>query len=299
MEFLNKVFEQRDKPISDSSKKLYTRNLMKLNNDQAITNFNFLKEPKQILNMIKDYKPTTQRSYIIAICTVLKNSKHQNLYDMYFEILSNFNNQLKVRTDKTDKQMENWMTNDNINDISKDLKSKVVKRVRNKEDYNNLLNYVVLSLYTLHPPRRNVDYSLMKISNNMNDDKYNYLDMKKGQFVFNNYKTQGKYNTVVVPIEEDLKQVIELYLNNHPEKSKLKNKNYDVHFLKTFYNEPIEKSQEITRILNKIFGKNIGSSMLRTLYLSNKCSNVIEELKSDTKEMSTSLGTALNNYIKE
>ena len=74
MEFLNKVFEQRDKPISDSSKKLYTRNLMKLNNVQAITNFNFLKEPKQISNMIKDYKPTTQRSYIIAICTVLKNS---------------------------------------------------------------------------------------------------------------------------------------------------------------------------------------------------------------------------------
>ena len=72
-----------------------------------------------------------------------------------------------------------------------------------------------------------------------------------------------------------------------------------MHFLKTFYNEPIEKSQEITRILNKIFGKNIGSSMLRTLYLSNKYSNVIEELKSDTKEMSTSLGTALNNYIKE
>jgi len=163
---------------------------MKLNHDQPITNFNFLKEPKQISSMIKDYKPTTQRSYIIAICTVLKNSKHQNLYDMYFEILSNFNNQLKVRTDKTDKQMENWMTNDNINEISKNLKLKVVKRVRNKEDYNNLLNYLVLSLYTLHPPRRNVDYSLMKISNNMTDDKYNYLDLNKQQFVFNNYKTQ-------------------------------------------------------------------------------------------------------------
>jgi len=299
MEFLNKVFEQRDKPISDSFKKLYTRNLMKLNNDMPINNFNFLKEPKQILNMIKDYKPTTQRSYIIAICTVLKNSKHQNLYDMYFEILSNFNNQLKVRTEKSEKQMDNWLSNDNINKISEDLKLKVVKKVRNKEDYNNLLNYLVLSLYTLHPPRRNVDYSLMKISNNMNDDKYNYLDLKKGQFVFNNYKTQGKYNQVVVPIEEDLLKVIELYLNNHPEKSKLKNKNYDVHFLKSFYNEPIEKSQEITRILNKIFGKNIGSSMLRNMYLSNKYSNVIEELKDDVADMSTSLGTALNNYIKE
>ena len=74
MEFLNNEFEQRDKPISsDSSKKLYTRNLMKLNNDMPITNFNFLKEPKHIFNMIKDYKPTTQRSYIIAMCTVLKN----------------------------------------------------------------------------------------------------------------------------------------------------------------------------------------------------------------------------------
>jgi hypothetical protein len=299
MEFLNKVFEQRDKPISDSSKKLYTRNLMKLNNEQPITNFNFLKEPKQILNMIKDYKPTTQRSYIIAICTVLKNSKHQNLYDMYFEILSKFNNDLKVRTEKSEKQMNNWLSNDNINEISKDLKSKIVKRVRNKTDYNNSLNYVVLSLYTMHPPRRNVDYSLMKISNNMNDDKYNYIDLKKGQFVFNNYKTQGKYNQVVVPIEEDLMKVIELYLSNHPEKSKLKNKNYDVHFLKSFYNEPIEKSQEITRILNKIFGKNIGSSMLRNMYLSNKYSNVIEELKDDVADMSTSLGTALNNYIKE
>jgi len=299
MEFLNKVFEQRDKPISDSSKKLYTRNLMKLNNEQPITNFNFLKEPKQILNMIKDYKPTTQRSYIIAICTVLKNSKHQNLYDIYFEILSKFNNDLKVRTEKSEKQMNNWLSNDNINEISKDLKSKVVKRVRNKTDYNNLLNYVVLSLYTLHPPRRNVDYSLMKISNNMNDDKYNYLDLKKGQFVFNNYKTQGKYNQFVVPIEDDLMKVIELYLNNHPEKSKLKNKNYDVHFLKSFYNEPIEKSQEITRILNKIFGKNVGSSMLRNMYLSNKYGDMVDELKSDTKDMGTSVDVALSTYIKE
>ena len=72
-----------------------------------------------------------------------------------------------------------------------------------------------------------------------------------------------------------------------------------MHFLKTFYNEPIEKSQEITRILNKIFGKNIGSSMLRNIYLSNKYSNVIEKLKDDTASMGTSLEVALSTYIKE
>jgi hypothetical protein len=128
MEFLNSVFDKRDKPISDSSKKLYTRNLMKLNNDIPITNFIFFKEPKHIINTIKDYKPTTQRSYIIAICTVLKNSKHQDLYNMYFEILSNFNNQLKVRTEKSENQEKNWLSNDNIDKISNELKSKVKKK---------------------------------------------------------------------------------------------------------------------------------------------------------------------------
>jgi len=70
-------------------------------------------------------------------------------------------------------------------------------------------------------------------------------------------------------------------------------------FLKTLYNESIEKSQDITRILNKIFGKNIGSSMLRNMYLSNKYSNVIDELKDDTASMGTSLEVALSTYIKE
>ena len=72
----------------------------------------------------------------------------------------------------------------------------------------NLLNYMILSLYTIHAPRRNIDYSLMKISNNMSDDKFKYLDMDKQQFTFNNYKTQGTYNSVVVNIEDKLMQVI-------------------------------------------------------------------------------------------
>ena len=94
-------------------------------------------------------------------------------------------------------------------------------------------------------------------------------------------------------------KVISLYLSNHPEKSKLKNKTYNIHFFKTFYNEDIINSQEMTRILNKIFGKSVGSSMLRNLYLSNKYSGMVEDLKNDTKNMSTSLGVALSTYIKQ
>ena len=94
-------------------------------------------------------------------------------------------------------------------------------------------------------------------------------------------------------------QVISLYLSNHPEKSKLKNKTYNIHFLKTFYNEDIIKSQDITRLLNKIFCKSVGSSLLRNMYLSNKYSNIVEDLKNDVKDMGTSVDVALNNYIKK
>ena len=69
--------------------------------------------------------------------------------------------------------------------------------------------------------------------------------------------------------------------------------------MKTFYNEDIIKSQDITRLLNKVFGKSVGSSLLRDMYLSNKYSNIVEDLKNDVKNMGTSVDVALNNYIKK
>ena len=158
---------------------------------------------------------------------------------------------------------------------------------------------MVLSLYTLHKPRRNIDYTLMKISNDMSDNNFNYLDMNRQMFIFNNYKTKGKYDKVIVPIEDNLFEVIKLYVSNHPDKSRLKNKKHNIHFLVNSYNEPMDKSNDMTRLLNKIFGKKIGSSMLRNMYLTNKYGDVINELEDDVKEMSTSVDVALDNYIKK
>ena len=69
--------------------------------------------------------------------------------------------------------------------------------------------------------------------------------------------------------------------------------------MKTFYNEDIIKSQEITRLLNNVFGKSIGSSMLRNLYLSNKYGDTVEKFKKDTKNMATSVDVELSTYIKQ
>ena len=299
--FLNNIFNKRDKPISENSEKLYTRNLEKLNDNKPVTELKYLKNIKEVLSKIQKYKPTTQRSFIIAICTVLKNNDDK-LYNQYYEILSKMNNDLKVNVDKSDKQNKNWIESDKIDGIYENLRKAVTNKSKTgaKESYDSLLHYMILSLYVLIPPRRNLDYVLLVISSDMSDKKFNYLDFTKKQFIFNNYKTQGTYESVIIDIPEDLFKVIKSYMLKHPHKAKLNNKKYHIHFLVNFYGEEIDKSTQMTKILNSIFGGlKIGSSMLRNMYLTNKYSGMMKELKSDVKDMSTSADVALNNYIKK
>jgi len=294
--FLQSIFEKRDKPIGESSQKLYARNLFKLNDSKEVTDLNFLKDMKHVLGIIQDYKPTTQRSFIISACVVLKNS-NEKLYQQYYELLTTMNNGLKVRTEKTETQEDNWMSQAEIEDKLKSLE--VNKKITNKKEYAQMLHHLILSLYVLQAPRQNIDYCLMKLSNDMTDTNFNYLDLKNKRFIFNNYKTNHKYDTIEIPIEDKLFKVIQAYLKHHPQKSKLKNKKHDVHFLVWMDGEPINKSGDITKILNKIFGRNIGSSMLRNIYLTSKYGVMMQELKDDTSDMGTSVDVALNTYIKK
>ena len=95
-----------------------------------------------------------------------------------------------------------------------------------------MLHHLVLSLYVLQAPRRNIDYCVMKLSNDMTDTNFNYLDLNNKRFIFNNYKADHKYDTNEISIEHDLLKVIQAYLKHHPHKIKLKNKKHDVHLLK-------------------------------------------------------------------
>jgi hypothetical protein len=54
----------------------------------------------------------------------------------------------------------------------------------------------------------------------------------------------------------------------------------------------------ITRVLNRVFGKKIGSSMLRHIYLSDKYKDQNEEMKKDAEAMGHSLDLQ-RAYIKK
>ena len=61
---------------------------MKLNDIKPIKNFNFLKNKEGVIDKIKNLKPTNQRSYMISICSILRDiPKFKKIYDEYFILL--------------------------------------------------------------------------------------------------------------------------------------------------------------------------------------------------------------------
>ena len=86
-------------------------------------------------------------------------------------------------------------------------------------------------------------------------------------------------------------------INDYINHFKIKNNDFLITNLKT--NEPLKNTNSMTLLLNRIFKKNVGSSMLRKVYLTNKYGDQAQELIKDVSNMGTSTQTAQNNYIKK
>jgi len=300
---ISKVFKNKSYNISDSSIKLYIKNLERLNNNNPITNLKFLDKPSEVMNKISNKAQSTQRSYIISIVSLLKEfqtKKYIKLYDSYYKILTDFNNKLKDNTEKTDKEKENWITPEQIKEVYDKLYNEVMEEIQGKKKitetvFTKLLHLMVLSLYHLQSPRRNEyqNMDVVKTDENLDETK-NYLNLATKQFIFNQYKTKGKYNQQIIKIDNDLLNIIKIYLNFHP----LKKEN-QYPFLVKSNGEPLTLINDITRILNKVFGQKIGSSMLRKMFYTNKYGPVIEEIKKDAINDAHSVDVILDNYIKK
>lgn len=302
-----------EKNLSNSSINLYLRNLQKLNDDLPFKNFKFLENTDNIVKKLENYKPNTQRGYFISIVSGLNcmkdtNKKISKMADAYYKLMIDKKNEIKAKPqgEMTEEQKENWVKWDSVEEKINELKEKVDKFINNKmlneTQYNILLSYMVLSLYYYAKPRRNQDYMKMnivyKFDEKLTDDK-NYLDYTDNKFIFNVYKTAKKEGRQEINFNEELKNIINMYLKHHPIiKGKMK-KTTNEPFLVYFNSTPFSSVNSITRILNKVFGKNVGSSMLRHSRQSSKYGEVIKQMGEDAKEMGHTLQTQIQDYIKD
>lgn len=305
----NKLYDfLKSKNITESSLKLYFNNLRRLNGGEFPKTFTFLKNVDGILEKLNQYKPNTRRSYLVSIITVLKHEpKMKKLYDKYYVHLDGYNKSLSKNNEKSETQKANWITQDEVKEtyekMSEEVKPLLEQKKLSPSEYEKLIRWVVLSLYVLQKPRRNADYQKCVIVNSLKKDSalgdsVNYLVLGDSKWIFTNYKTKGTYKNQEVDISPEMMGVIRSYIKFHPLGKELKKKSGVVPFLTDFEGRTFDSVNAITRMLNKVFGKKIGVSMLRNIYLTDKYGDQLKELQETSKEMGTSASTIQNTYVK-
>jgi len=143
----------------------------------------------------------------------------------------------------------------------------------------------------LMPPRRNLDWTEMKIRN-ADKKRDNYMDAT--HFVFNIFKT-AKFKSEEerrVPIPEELRP----FLN----KWKKINAESDYLLCNTSTGAPLTTSQ-MTKRVQKIFGKKVGVDVIRSIYLSNLYKGLpkLTELEETAQQMGHTVSSALQYYVKK
>ena len=291
----------QDKGLSDSSIKLYIRNLEKLN-DGELKNLKFLSKQDYILEKLNKYKDNTKRGFLISIVSVLgccpEDKKLVKIKNAYYALMVDKSKEIKGKetTELTDEQKKNWVSWDEILETFKKLEEEVNKfknsKIISDKNYALLLGYSILACYIFNSPRRNKDYQNMNIvkknSDKLNKD-INYYIYDENKFIFNKYKTEKTYGRQEIPVSDELKKVLDVYLKFHPIlKGKIKSLTNTPLFV---YQDGTELSSinSITRILNKVLGnKKMGSSALRHIFLSNKYKDINNAMKEDAQLMAHS-----------
>ena len=299
-----------EKGLAESSVLQYLQTLVKLNGDKPFKNLAWTRKFEDIHKRLEGYADSTKMSYLAVLTSAVSLYKHlKKAHAHWASQVAAAKGVLAEKPvhEKSEKQEENWIDWDAVLKKKNELASQVkpllsLKRPLDAREFDIALSHLVLSLYTEMPPRRNKDFMatvVVKSHNSRMPETMNYLDLKNKQFIFNVYKTAKTYGQQVVAIPETLMRTIKNFIKLHPKKD-------DVAFaLLTKPNgAPLSSVNSITRILNRLFGKNVGSSMLRHIFLSSKygkdseAARIESERKATADAMSHSVGQQ-NEYIKE
>jgi len=308
LDLMKKVVEHRK--VAESTGFSYIKTLSMLNDKQPFKALTFLKRTEDIEKKIAEYSENTQRTILSTITSVLSLFKDKpafkKTYTYYYDRMMGKAKEMKDTDDakKTDKQKDAWIEWKDVEAKLEELKTKVktfdTAKTLTASQYETLLQYIILSLYVYQAPRRNLDYLEMYVVNKAptsTTKNYLVLNNKKPQeFIFNVFKTQKTYNQQKIDLNDSTKTALTTYLKYHPLAKGNRSKTTEYKLLVHYDGSPLTSVNAITRVLNRIFSKKIGSSMLRHIYLSSKYD--IQEMTKDSEAMGHSLEEQ-RKYMKE
>ena len=285
--------------LTETTATQYVKRLMLLNGGK-FTNIKFLRETENVMEKLKDYAPSSQESYVGMIVSILNKyqTKSNDKARLHYVAILRDPSKYFVKRERnvmTPNQKENWLDKDDMMKMIDGVEQKGMKASRKRKnittkDYDDIVNYFIISLYTKMPPRRNKDYSAMKI----NSDEGNTYMTDTNEFIYRDYKTSKKYGEQKISLKEypEMDKVMKIYMNKRVEN--------DNGFLITKHDGGhMKNSNDMTRRLNKIFaGKKISSTALRNMYVKGKYKDVNKEMLDDAMKMGHSLTAQQGQYVK-
>jgi hypothetical protein len=302
----------QEKGTAPTTATQYLQTLFSLNDKKPFRNLAFLRDTERISTALQDKAISTQKTIVSVLLSVLdfykKTASYKKTYQFYDALLTDKKDALAETQDgtKTSKQEKNWEDWETVLEKKTQLRTAVQSFSNEKKltaaQYETLLSYVVLSLYTDIPPRRNQDFmDMYVVKEEPADDTKNYYVLGNQTFVFNKYKTKKTYGKQVIPVpntpEAPLADTLALYLKYHAGAPARITKKTEFPLLVKQDGTPMNPVNGLTRLLNHIFGKKVGSSMLRHSYLTMKYGDMKEGLEADTEQMAHSPAMALGTYV--
>jgi hypothetical protein len=288
-EIKKELLEKRT--LTEGTLKTYTSLLNSLFNKLHGENndFSILKNDKKTLPIINEMTSKQSKKTLLSALYVLTgNPKYSELMkDVAAQVSEDYSKGL-IKDSRKENQLE--LTQDKL----REKYNLYFKLLLNNPSLENYINYFIVAVTSGQiniPPRRNLDYTEMMIRNLPKDkSEINYID--KGNFVFNRFKT-AKF---VSPEDRQLKIPNELFKMI---KKYMKDFNYD--YLLVRDDGSKFTSSALTKRLNKIYGKHIGVSALRSINLQQDKETIdaLKVLEEKTKQMATSVDAAKNFYIKK
>lgn len=306
----NKIREMilKNRPnLTQSSIKTYMSNINKTARDigkTIETTDDILKFNKEILENLMTYRPNIRKTKLSAFIVAL--DEKEKTPKETADIIDDLRKQLYFDADETEKQEEkqkltksqeeNYITWDEVMKVYDSLRTEAEPLFKlenlNKKQFNKLQDFVLLSMYVLIPPRRSLDYAQFKIRN-PDTEKDNYMVMKgrkkEATLIFNAYKNSKRLGKQEVKIPNQLRNIINKWLLKNP----------NDYLIVNGAGKKIEQPK-INLILNNVFGKNIGSSMLRHIYLTQKYGDVdLIDIRNTTEAMGNSEIERTLKYVKK
>jgi hypothetical protein len=299
---LESVIKKNRPNISQGSVKTYVSILSnlyrKVANDTNIPTSAewFSKNKSKIMKYLESlpaYKRKLRLSALVVICADNEDCADMFRTQMLTDIKT-YEGELKSNNQvKTQEQKENWMSLEEIKKLYTGMKADVMhilkKQNINSKEHSALMDFVIISLYHLQPPRRLLDYTDMRLNDSKVD---NWIDFKNKKFVFGKYKTASSYGSQQVDINKDLLTLLKKWKKYNPKNEWL---------LQSYDNGRRMTPSNLNQRLHRIFGKKISVNMLRKIYVSEKVMpNLpkITELEQAAHDLGNSVETQMLHYKK-